>query len=160
MMSKSELLPEDADDLAALARSLIDANFYLTLASADGSGRPWATPVWFAHDHYTEFVWISRPDARHSLNIAARSEVGIVIFDSTVGVGEAKAIYAEADAGEVSADDRDRLLTAFSRRSERWGGGQVTGDEVVGPARHRLYRAAASAHFVLGPNDQRLPVYL
>jgi hypothetical protein len=28
------------------------------------------------------------------------------------------------------------------------------------PARHRLYRATASEHFVLGPQDQRTPVSL
>ena len=36
-------------DLAILAREIIDANQYLTLATADGDGRPWAAPVWYAH---------------------------------------------------------------------------------------------------------------
>jgi nitroimidazol reductase NimA-like FMN-containing flavoprotein (pyridoxamine 5'-phosphate oxidase superfamily) len=35
-------------DLAVLATEIIDANRYLTLATADGDGRPWAAPVWYA----------------------------------------------------------------------------------------------------------------
>ena len=74
-------------DATQLARSVIDTNFYLTLATADQAGTPWASPVWYAHADYTEFVWISRPQARHSRNIAIRPAVGIVIFDSTAGYG-------------------------------------------------------------------------
>ena len=47
---------EPETDLAALAREIIDSNQYMTLATADADGRPWASPVWFAHERYTEFV--------------------------------------------------------------------------------------------------------
>jgi hypothetical protein len=36
-------------DLAAVARDIIHANRYLTLATADVDGRPWATPVALLH---------------------------------------------------------------------------------------------------------------
>jgi hypothetical protein len=32
-------------DLADLGRGIIDASRYMTLATADGDGRPWAAPV-------------------------------------------------------------------------------------------------------------------
>jgi hypothetical protein len=31
------------------AKEIIDANRYMTLATADAQGTPWASPVWFAH---------------------------------------------------------------------------------------------------------------
>jgi Pyridoxamine 5'-phosphate oxidase len=68
-------------DLASVARDIIDSNAYMTLATADENGRPWASPVWYAH-----FYWVSSPEARHSRNLAARSEVGVVIFDSQAPV--------------------------------------------------------------------------
>lgn len=71
-------------DLQSLGRQIVDRNQYMTLATADGEGSSWASPVWFAHQDYGEFFWISKPEARHSLNIAIRPQVGIVIFDSTV----------------------------------------------------------------------------
>ena len=36
------------------ARGIIDANLYLVLATADVTGRPWSSPVYFAHSGYAE----------------------------------------------------------------------------------------------------------
>ena len=33
------------DERAALARGIADTNLYMTLATADRDGRPWASPV-------------------------------------------------------------------------------------------------------------------
>ena len=145
-------------DLAAVAREIIDSNLYMTLATADGHGSPWPSPVWFAHVGYTEFLWVSRPDARHSRNLAARPQLGIVIFDSTVGVGAAQAVYLEGLAEELSGADRDEAIALYSRRSETLGARRWTGADVIAPAPLRLYRASASAQFVLDANDRRVPV--
>ena len=47
-------------------------------ATAAADGRPWASPVWFAPDD-GGFLWISRPESRHSLNIAERAQMALVI---------------------------------------------------------------------------------
>jgi hypothetical protein len=49
-------------------------------------------------------------------------------------------------------------IEVFSLRSEEQGLRAWTREDVLPPARHRLYRAIASEHFVLDPHDQRLPV--
>ena len=146
------------DDPAALAQEIIDANRYMTLATADVDGRPWAAPVWYAHQGYADFFWVSRPGARHSRNVAGRPEVGIVIFDSTVPEGEGQAVYVEAVAEEVDGAERERGIGIISRRSEAAGAGPWGVEDVSGPAPHRLYRARASEHFVLGAHDQRIAV--
>jgi nitroimidazol reductase NimA-like FMN-containing flavoprotein (pyridoxamine 5'-phosphate oxidase superfamily) len=146
------------DDLVAVAREIIDANRYMTLATADGDGRPWAAPVWYAHQGYTEFFWVSRPGARHSRNLATRPEVGIVIFDSTVPEGEGQAVYVEALAEEVDGAERGPGIGIVSRRSEAGGAGPWGVEDVTGPAPLRLYRARAEQHFVLGAHDQRIAV--
>src|SRR5215216_3981747 len=69
--------PEDGQGLGALARSIVDSNLYLTLATADAEGRPWASPVWFAHEGYRDFLWVSRPEARHSRNIKFRPKAAL-----------------------------------------------------------------------------------
>jgi nitroimidazol reductase NimA-like FMN-containing flavoprotein (pyridoxamine 5'-phosphate oxidase superfamily) len=147
-------------DPAAVAREIIDANRYMTLATADADGRPWAAPVWYAHQGYTDLFWVSRPEARHSGNLAVRPEVGIVIFDSTVPVGSGQAVYVEALAEELGEAEREQGIAVFSRRSEAQGAARWDLADVTGPAPLRLYRARASAHFVLDANDQRLPVRL
>ena len=94
------------------ARQIVDANQYMVLGTAAVSGEPWASPVWFAHADYREFVWISSPDARHSHNIAERPQVGIVIFDSRVPVGAGQGVYLSCEATLASDEDLDRLRMA------------------------------------------------
>ena len=145
---------------AARARRIIDSNQYLTLATADPEGRPWASPVWFAHDGYAQFVWVSKPDARHSRNLASRAEAGLVVFDSTVPIGTGDAVYAEATCEELSGADAERAVEIFSRRSLDQGGRAWSAEDVTGSAGLRLYRATVSALFILGENDERIAVDL
>jgi hypothetical protein len=143
------------DDLDAIARTIVDSNRFMTLATADDRGAPWATPVWYAPEGYREFFWVSKPGARHSENLAARPEVGIVIFDSHL-VGGWNALYMSAVAAELG--DVDRGIGIYSRRSEEQGFPPWTSDQVRPPARHRLYRATVSEWFVLDTHDERHPV--
>src|SRR5262245_65260085 len=142
------------------ARSIIDANAYMTLATADANGVPWATPVWFAPDGLGELLWVSRPDARHSRNLEVRPEIGIVVFDSTVPEGEAEAVYFEATAHLVDDAHIEPRMATFSARSLARGGEEWTRGDVTGVAPHRLYLARATAVYLLGDHDQRVPVPL
>ena len=114
------------------------------------AGRPWASPVYFAHDR---FLWLSAPDNTHSRNIAARPEVGISIFDLHVPVGQGQGVYIAAEAAEVHEADRERLVAVYSARSEghvgrTWGPG-----DVEGPL--HLFCARATEVFVLDPAADR-----
>ena len=116
------------------------------------------SPVYYAAEGYAKFYWVSSPEATHSRNLAVRPEVSIVIFDSRTPVGSGQGVYMSAVAQELTGTDLDRGIAIFSRRSESHGAGEW-GLEDVGPfARHRLYRATASEHYVLDPQDRRTPV--
>ncbi|MDP9135588.1 MAG: pyridoxamine 5'-phosphate oxidase family protein [Actinomycetota bacterium] len=145
-------------DLAATTRAIIDANRYMTLGTADESGLPWVSPVWFAPVGYREFLWVSSPGTRHSRNLATRPQLGIVIFDSTAPISTGQGVYMSAVAGELDGADLEEGIRIFSRRSETNGGREWTRDDVLGSARLRLYRATACEHFLQGPQDERLPV--
>jgi pyridoxine/pyridoxamine 5'-phosphate oxidase len=143
---------------AEAVRSIVDASSYMTLATADGDGRPWASPVWFATVDCREFFWVSRPDARHSRNIAARPEVAVVIFDSTVSPGQAAALYMPAVAAELGGYEAELGLEIFSARSVASGLPAWKRDQIGPQARHRLYRASAQEHFLLNERDERVRV--
>ena len=145
-------------DLEATARRLVDEAMYLTLATSDDEGRPWASPLWCAAFGYSQFLWVSDPEARHSRNLAARPDVAIVIFDSTVRIGGAEAVYVEAVAREVPAPELEQAIAIYSARSTAVGAREWRLADVTGPSSLRLYRATASAWFVLGPDDRRVPV--
>jgi hypothetical protein len=61
-----------------------------------------------------------------------------------------------AVADVPSGDGLDRGIGLFSRRSVAHGAGEWARGNVLPPAPLRLYRAPASEHFVLGPDDRRI----
>jgi nitroimidazol reductase NimA-like FMN-containing flavoprotein (pyridoxamine 5'-phosphate oxidase superfamily) len=144
-------------ELEGLALSIIDDNQFMTLATADASGAPWASPVWYAHAHHRDFYWVSSPGAQHSRNLEVRPRVAIVIFDSHL-TGGWNAVYLSGTATELG--EVDEGIAIFSGRSVEKGFGPWERDRVQPPAKHRLYRAIASECFVLDPHDERLPVDL
>ncbi|HEX5822598.1 MAG TPA: pyridoxamine 5'-phosphate oxidase family protein [Solirubrobacterales bacterium] len=147
-------------DTAAVAREIVDRNLYLVLATADLSGQPWASPVYFAHRDYRDFFWVSEPDATHSVNLRDRREVGIVIFDSTVAIGSDQAVYVGGVAQELPAHETAEGRELFSRRSAAHGGSEWTDEDVRPPSRHRLFQATAEATYVLDEHDHRVEVDL
>jgi nitroimidazol reductase NimA-like FMN-containing flavoprotein (pyridoxamine 5'-phosphate oxidase superfamily) len=150
----------DEPTLVEIARTIIDSNLYMTLATADVAGRPWPTPVYFAPADDRELVWVSSPEARHSQNVSARPDVGIVVFDSQVPINCGQAVYMSAVAELVPDVDLDRCLEVFSRSSQDRGGSPWSRDEVGPAARLRLYRAIASEQWVLDSHDRRISVPL
>jgi pyridoxamine 5'-phosphate oxidase-like protein len=141
----------NTDELADLARRVIDANRYMALGTADASGHPWVTPVWFASEDYLRFHWVSSPEARHSRNLEARPEVAIAIFDSTVPVGGAQAVYMAGTAEELTGAELERGIEVFGRLSASDVGRDWGLVDVQPPSLFRLYRATASEHYVLIP---------
>jgi hypothetical protein len=149
------------DDNAATARAIIDSNRYMTLSTADAGGLPWVSPVWFATVDHRRFFWVSDPETRHSRNLASRPQLAIVIFDSTVVPGSAAPVYMSAVAEELTGSELEEGMGIFAQVSEAQGLSVWTLAHVQPPARHRLYRATASEHFVLADDrDERVPVNL
>jgi nitroimidazol reductase NimA-like FMN-containing flavoprotein (pyridoxamine 5'-phosphate oxidase superfamily) len=145
----------EEQDLETIARSIVDSNRFMALGTADGSGMPWVSPVWYTPVSYREYVWVSRPGARHSRNIAERPEVAITIYDSH-RPGTWAAFYMAGTAAQV--EDVDAVLGVFNARGEAQGLRPWSREEVVGAAQFRLYRVAVSEQFVLDDHDGRQPV--
>jgi len=147
-----------------MARGIIESNRYMVLGTADDAGVPWVTPVWYAQSDYRRFIWVSSPDRRHSRNVRTRPEVSIVIFDSQVAVGSARAVYMSARAEELSGAELERGIAFFDAATQaqgltrRWALA-----DILAPAHYRLYRATVSQHWVLDPRsspDERTAVTL
>jgi uncharacterized protein YhbP (UPF0306 family) len=152
------------EDFAAMAKAIIDSTLYMVLGTVDESGQPWVSPVYFTASKYKEFYWISSPQTKHSRNIAQRSQISIVIFNSQVPVGKAQAVYMVATAEEMTGSDLERGLIVYNGRfpdPARHGVQDTRLEEVRPPGLYRLYRAVALEHWVLDPYaspDRRTPV--
>ena len=150
-------------DLEGIARAVIDVNLYMTLGTAGEDGHPWVTPVYYSVEGYTDFYWVSSPESVHSRNVAARSQVSIVIFNSQTPIGTAgspvdggdasttQVVYMSGIAGEVTGTDVSHGIDVFSRGSRLRGAGEWTPEKVQPPSHLRLYRATATQQFILCP---------
>ena len=137
-----------------IARTILGTGLYVVLATADADGVPWSSPVWFAQEDYRELFWVSHHGARHSLNIAVRPRIAMVVFDSTVAPNTGQAVYMAADAEQVvEPDEIERGIAVVSRASAGEIGTEWTTDRVTGEARLRLYRANVLEHSILDPDS-------
>jgi hypothetical protein len=140
----------EGEELEAIARRVIDSNRFMSIGTADDEGVAWVSPVWYAPVEYREFFWVSSPDARHSPNVATRSQVSIVVFDSAAPVGAGRAVYVSAAAGEMEGADLERGVGVYSRASVPGGLSEWRLEGVRAPAPYRLYRA--TDHWALDPD--------
>jgi len=125
----------------AIARQVIAENRYLTLATADADGVPWATPVFYAAPGPSTFCWASAPDTRHSRNIAVRPQVAITIFDSHAPIGRAEGVYISARAESVHPSEQDLALQLLNDRLPPRQ--HLTTDDLEPAGPLRMYRATA-----------------
>lgn len=150
-------------DLGAMAKTIIDSNMYMVLGTADESGQPWVSPVYYAAAEYKGFYWVSSPDVQHSRNIAVRPQISIVIFDSQAVIGTGQGVYMSAIAEELTGTDLERGIQIFSRLSLAHAGREWKLEDVGESTLYHLYRATASEHWVrdpVGRPDHRTPVTL
>ena len=148
-------------DLGTVARDIIASMMYMVLGTADDSGQPWVSPVYFASEDYIHFYWVSSPEVRHSRNIATRPQVSIVVFDSRAPIGTGQGVYMSAVAEELTGVELERGIEIFSRTSLGHGGHEWKTNDVQAPTLYRLYRATAQEHWVLDPAghpDHRISV--
>lgn len=139
-------MADETAELQERVRRVLDTNHYLVLGTSEDDGRPRVSPVYFNHDGYRTFYWVSSPDAQHSRNVAARPAVSFVVFDSQVLPGpDTAAVYVTARAEQVPDDE---LEAACPRAFGRLVGNAraFTPEELREPGPLRLYRAVAIRH--------------
>ena len=120
--------------------TIVRASSYMTLATADPTGRPWASPVWFASTDCQEFFWVSSPQTRHSQNLAVRPELAISIFDSHQVPYTSQGVYVAAIGEAVPESELDAGLEVYSGVSRERGLPEWDRSKVLAPAKPRLYR--------------------
>jgi nitroimidazol reductase NimA-like FMN-containing flavoprotein (pyridoxamine 5'-phosphate oxidase superfamily) len=167
MVDKQELARRYADELATMAREVIDANRYFVLGTVHPDGFPRVSPVFFNHHEYRSFYWVSSPDSRHSQNLVADPRLNAVVFDSSVPPPETRAVYLTGSAYEVAEADLARDVPQAFGQAVAQGARAFSVEELSGTAELRLYRldvTAAEVHargrhplWGLGI-DTRLPV--
>lgn len=146
-------MADETAELQERVRRVLDTNHYLILGTSEDDGRPRVTPVYFKHDDYRTFYWISSPDAQHSHNVGARDAVSFAVFDSTATPPNTAAVYVVATAEQVPDDELD-VACASAFREMRAPFRAYAPEELRAPADLRFYRARAISHGLHIPGSE------
>lgn len=117
---------------------LLRAIRYATIATADKQGRPWNTPVFYAHDDSCIY-WSSHPESVHSKNIAKTQQAFIVIYDSTAAEGEGVGLYLECTVAALG--DAAQISAALDLLGKRRGKPFEHPEKFIGEGPQRIYKA-------------------
>jgi general stress protein 26 len=140
--------------------SLIFESSFMTLATVDGDGLPWVSPVEFVCDEDLRFYWNSVIDSRHSQNVRVNPLAALSIYDSTYVAmdGQPTALYGEGSVEEFHRSELEDLLPSF----ERWIAGRDAGrtaprarrgDPIDGDSPWRFYRLTPTTLYALDPGE-------
>ncbi|MCA5891757.1 pyridoxamine 5'-phosphate oxidase family protein [Isoptericola sp. NEAU-Y5] len=123
-------------DLTSDAARVLATVRYVALATIDPDGAPRVSPVFFTRDGHHVY-WVSSPAAHHSRNVEREPRVEGVVFDSTVRVGSAEAVYLTGRARRVPDDELGtRCAAAYADTRD---GVSFTPEELAGGSDLRLY---------------------
>lgn len=145
--AKSRLLYYNLDmNSVEKAKYIIENNNFMVISTADGSGKPWVSPVGFVYDDKYNLYWVSYKEALHSKNIRNRPEIAIVIFGQ-LPEGGFDGVYIDATASELDDEAAIRLgINLFKTRRPQPPKFQTKSlQEVTGSAAWRMYRAIPMA---------------
>lgn len=126
------------------AKEILSSIEYATIATVCEDGKPWNSPVAHFFDSEMNICWYSDKDNQHSQNIRNNENVFIVIYDSTVPIGQGEGVYIQATAVEVSDPDEVRILFNTDRKQEL----ETPVDDFAGDAIRRIYRALPNKYWM------------
>jgi len=118
------------------AREVFTSIRYATIATSNGQGDPWNTPVQAAHDREANIYWLSDKRSQHSRNVRQNPNVFIVFYDSTALPGEGEGVYLKATAVELAELDEIRQARHIIGEADVPSAEKFAGDSIL-----RLYKA-------------------
>ena len=128
---------------------ILSQNHYATISTVDENNKPWAAPVWYAHDDQYCFYWWSSKDSQHSRNIGRNNDIYITIFNSQLPEGEGIGLYIPATAEVVPDNELDPAIETYNQSTTQF---KLNRENTTDEAPTRLYRARPTK---LQINDSR-----
>lgn len=143
------------------ARHVIETNNYVTVATTDNEGNPWAAPVFFAYDKDYNLYFLSAVDSRHAENLAQNPNIAAVIFDSTSPVGQSDGVQLEGKVIPVERKAVAKVINIYCKRlfpnSDVPATERYIPDEYSGASEFRFFKITIVKAYTTG-EDRRVEV--
>lgn len=139
-MTKSISLKQTAVDI-------FNTNQYMTLATSDGQGNPWVSPVVYTLDKNFNLYFMSLPDSKHIKNIVKNPVVSVAIFDSHQEFGEGVGLQILGKAEIIKAHQAVSVFRLYFGR--KWSYGKLENVKNF----ERFFRVYKYRFYKVSPTD-------
>jgi len=124
-------------DLPTEFQSLLRQMPYVTVATTCLDGTPWNSPVVGYFDSHLNLYWSSDTLSQHSRNIATQPVIFVVLYDSSLPLGEGVGLYLRMEAKELTGEAETERATKIYL--DRYG--EDGHDPFIGDCPRRIYKA-------------------
>ncbi|NWG16474.1 MAG: pyridoxamine 5'-phosphate oxidase family protein [Chloroflexi bacterium] len=90
------------NDTQAAIRAFLEGQSTLALATSNDRGQAEVAPVFYVSDEAFNLYWLSSPDSRHSLNLAARPRAAATIYPAVWDWQDIRGLQIEGEAAVVT----------------------------------------------------------
>jgi nitroimidazol reductase NimA-like FMN-containing flavoprotein (pyridoxamine 5'-phosphate oxidase superfamily) len=138
----------------AQAQQILRTERFLTLATVDRSGFPWASPLLYGYDAGLTLYWSSAIASRHSINLdETQGRCAVTMFDSHASPGKIAGLFLTG-TGELVPENQvaQALEHLFARMDQR---PNRTAADYLGKSPRRFYQFQPSEIWITG---DRVPV--
>jgi uncharacterized protein YhbP (UPF0306 family) len=138
----------------AQVQQILRTEQFLTLATVDRSGFPWASPLLYGYDAGLTLYWSSAIASRHSVNLEqTQGRCAVTMFDSHASPGKIAGLFLTGN-GELVPEDQvaqamEHLFARMDQRPDR------TAADYLGDSPRRFYQFQPREVWITG---DRVPV--
>lgn len=145
---------------------IIASERYMTLATADPSGNPWAATLFYAYDTMYNFCFLSAKDSLHAQHLNINHKAAVSIFDSHIPPEAADGVQIECSARQAKLSELPHIISIYYHRRfpdnrERAAHSHIPTD-FAGITQRRFFLLTPLKIFTLDPDsravDRRLQV--
>ena len=97
-------------------RAFLQHHTTLVLATADAGGSPWASTLFYVADPDLGLTFVSMPQSRHALNLAARPYAAAAVNTQHTHWRTVLGVQVEGETTLLGDERRERALRQFSAR--------------------------------------------
>jgi uncharacterized protein YhbP (UPF0306 family) len=109
--------PVGAARLGRLARDLLEASTLCAIATVSSGRRAHVNTAYFAWSDRLDLVWLSAPQAQHSVNVRKNPSVAVSVYDSSQSWGKPdRGIQLFGRAREVAGAAADEAAGTYAGR--------------------------------------------
>jgi uncharacterized protein YhbP (UPF0306 family) len=139
-------MEQKLDNIENVIREYLPQVEHMSLATVGEDGRPWVCEVHFFYDDDLNLYFRSRPDRRHSQEIAGNPNVAGDIVKQHDGPAGVRAVYFEGTAEALANVDENHV--AYQSHAKRFGATPAILEDALKDNGHSFYKITVSDFYV------------